>query len=90
MSTTRASPSVCRSRFWIIQHPRCPLPAQRPSIEALERYDRPEIFNTDRGSQFTSPEFTSVPKEVGVAISIDGRDPCLDNIFIERLWRSLK
>ena len=59
-------------------------------IEALERYDRPEIFNTDRGSQFTSPEFTSVLNEVCVAISMDGKDRCLDNIFIERLLRSLK
>ena len=59
-------------------------------IEALERYGRPEIFNPDRGSQFTGLEFTSVLKEAGVAISIDGSDRCLDNIFIERLWRSLK
>ena len=59
-------------------------------IEALERYGRPEIFNTDQGSQFTSLEFTSVLKDSGVAISMDGRGRCLDNIFIERLWRSLK
>ena len=59
-------------------------------IEALERYGRPEIFNTDRGSQFTGLDFTSVLKEAGVAISMDGSDRCLDNIFIERLWRSLK
>ena len=58
--------------------------------EALERYDGPEIFNTDRGIQFTSPEFASVLKEISVAISMDGRDRCLDNIFIERLWRSMK
>ncbi len=54
--------------------------------EALARYGRPEIFNTDQGSQFTSFEFTGV----GVAISMDGRGRCMDNIFIERLWRSLK
>jgi putative transposase len=58
--------------------------------EALERYGCPEIFNTDQGSQFTSQEFTSVLNESGVAISMDGRGRCMDNIFIERLWRSLK
>ena len=58
--------------------------------EALERYGRPEIFNTDQGSQFTSLEFTAVLKGSGVAISMDGRGRCMDNIFIERLWRSLK
>ena len=57
---------------------------------ALERYGRSEIFNSDQGSQFTSLEFTAVPKDSGVAISMDGRGWCLDNIFIERLWRSLK
>ena len=58
--------------------------------EALERYGGPEIFNTDQGSQFTSLEFTAVLKDSGVAISMDGRGRCMDNIFIERLWRSLK
>ncbi|MDE0032471.1 MAG: IS3 family transposase [Deltaproteobacteria bacterium] len=58
--------------------------------EALQRYGRPEIFNSDQGSQFTSLEFTSVLKDSGVAISMDGRGRCMDNIFIERLWRSLK
>ncbi len=58
--------------------------------EALDRYGKPEIFNTDQGSQFTSFDFTSLLKDVGVAISMDGRGRCMDNIFIERLWRSLK
>ena len=58
--------------------------------DALARYGRPEIFNTDQGSQFTSFEFTGVLKDAGVAISMDGRGRCMDNIFIERLWRSLK
>ena len=58
--------------------------------EALDRYGRPEIFNTDQGSQFTSIEFTAVLKNAGVAISMDGRGRCMDNIFIERLWRSMK
>ena len=53
--------------------------------DALERYDRPEIFNTDQGSQFTSLEFTSVRKDSGVAISMDRTGRCVDNIFIERL-----
>ncbi len=58
--------------------------------DALARYGRPEIFNTDQGSQFTSFEFTGVLKDAGVAISMAGRGRCMDNIFIERLWRSLK
>ena len=58
--------------------------------DALARYGRPEIFNTDQGSQFTSFEFTGVLKDADVAISMDGRGRCMDNIFIERLWRSLK
>jgi putative transposase len=58
--------------------------------EALERYDAPEIFNTDQGSQFTCEGFTSVLAGHGVAISMDGRGRWLDNVFIERLWRSVK
>ena len=58
--------------------------------EALERYGRPRIFNTDQGSQFTSLEFTATLKDASVAISMDGRGRCMDNIFIERLWRSMK
>ena len=54
------------------------------------RWGRPEIFNSDQGSQFTSQKFTGVLAQRGVAISMDGRGRCLDNIFIERLWRSLK
>ena len=63
-------------------------------VEALEaalaRYGRPEIFNSDQGSQFTSADFTGVLKREGVAISMDGKGRFLDNIFVERLWRSLK
>ncbi len=58
--------------------------------EALARYGKPEIFNTDQGSQFTSLDFTTVLEDAGVAISMDGRGRYMDNIFIERLWRSLK
>jgi putative transposase len=57
---------------------------------ALHRGRRPEIFNSDQGSQFTSDKFTGELARRGVAISMDGRGRCLDNIFIERLWRSLK
>lgn len=58
--------------------------------EALEKYGRPKIFNTDQGSQFTSDAFTTILTENGIAVSMDGRGRWLDNIFIERLWRSLK
>jgi len=58
--------------------------------EALDRYGRPEIFNTDQGSQFTSWAWTHCLKESGIRISMDGKGRFLDNIFIERLWRSLK
>ena len=58
--------------------------------EALARFGRPEIFNTDQGSQFTSPAFTNVLRAADVRISMDGRGRWMDNVFIERLWRSLK
>ena len=58
--------------------------------EALERYGPPEIFNTDQGSQFTSLEFTDALKKARVRISMDGKGRSMDNVFIERLWRSLK
>lgn len=57
--------------------------------QALRR-GRPEIFNSDQGSQFTSPKFTGELENRGIAVSMDGRGRCFDNIFIERLWRSLK
>ena len=58
--------------------------------EALSRYGRPDIFNTDQGSQFTSDDFTGTLKDHGIMISMDGKGRCMDNIFVERLWRSLK
>ena len=58
--------------------------------EALQRHGNPEIFNTDQGSQFTSDAFTGALKSRGIAISMDGRGRALDNIFVERLWRSVK
>jgi putative transposase len=62
-------------------------------VEALQgalRRGRPEIFNSDQGSQFTSERFLGELEQRDIAISMDGRGRCLDNIFIERLWRSLK
>ena len=58
--------------------------------EALARYGRPEIFNTDQGSQFTSTIFTGLLLENAIAISMDGRGAWRDNVFVERLWRSVK
>jgi putative transposase len=58
--------------------------------EALARFGKPEIFNTDQGSQFTSAAFTGVLAAAGIKISMDGRGRWMDNVFIERLWRSLK
>ena len=58
--------------------------------EALAKFGKPEIFNTDQGSQFTSAAFTGALAEAGIAISMDGRGRWMDNVFIERLWRSLK
>ena len=58
--------------------------------EALSRHGRPEIFNTDQGSQFTSEAFTGRLKEEGIQISMDGKGRWADNVFVERLWRSHK
>jgi putative transposase len=58
--------------------------------EALSRYGTPEIFNTDQGAQFTSDAFTQVLQDAGVRISMDGKGRWIDNVFIERVWRSLK
>lgn len=58
--------------------------------EALDTGARPEIFNTDQGSQFTSPRFTKVLLDMGIKISMDGKGRALDNVFVERLWRDVK
>ena len=58
--------------------------------EAIDRFGPPEIMNTDQGSQFTGSAWTTTLAQAGVRISMDGRGRCMDNIFIERLWRSLK
>ena len=62
-------------------------------VSALEQalaFGRPEIFNTDQGAQFTSQAFTGVLEDAGIQISMDGRGRALDNVFVERLWRTLK
>ena len=58
--------------------------------EALSRYECPDIFNTDQGAQFTSEAFTDTLKEAGIDISMDGKGRWIDNVFVERLWRSVK
>ena len=58
--------------------------------EALARHGRPEIFNTDQGSQFTSIDFIKVLKDAEIAISMDGKGAWRDNVFVERLWRTIK
>ena len=58
--------------------------------DALARYGKPDIFNTDQGSQFTAAAFTGVLAEKGITISMDGKGAWRDNVFVERLWRSVK
>ena len=58
--------------------------------EALSRNEKPEIFNTDQGSQFTSEAFTGRLKEEGIKISMDGKGRWRDNVFVERIWKSIK
>jgi len=58
--------------------------------DAMRRYGAPEIFNTDQGAQFTSEAFTGALKAAGIRISMDGKGRWVDNVFVERLWRSLK
>lgn len=58
--------------------------------QALEQHGSPEIFNTDQGAQFTSEDFTGILQKADIRISMDGRGRALDNVFVERLWRSVK
>ena len=58
--------------------------------EAMARHGKPQIFNTDQGSQFTSAAFTGLLADNGIAISMDGKGAWRDNVFVERLWRSVK
>ena len=59
-------------------------------LDAALARGRPEIFNTDQGSQFTAREYTDRLERAGIAVSRDGRGRALDNVFVERLWRSVK
>lgn len=59
-------------------------------LDALDRFGRPEIFNSDHGSQFTSPRFTDVLQDAKIRVSMDGRGRRMDDVLIERLWRSLR
>jgi putative transposase len=74
---------------WYLSNTREGLFCREALDEALSR-GRPEIFNTDRGSQFPSQEYTDRLEEAGIAVSRDGRGRALDNVFVERLWRSVK
>lgn len=58
--------------------------------EALRHFPRPDIFNTDQGAQFTAEAFTNLVRAAGITISMDGKGRCIDNVFVERVWRSLK
>ena len=58
--------------------------------EAIMKYGTPDIFNTDQGSQFTSDVFIGILETHGIDISMDGKGRCMDNVFVERLWRSVK
>ena len=58
--------------------------------EAIAKYGKPEIFNTDQGSQFTSDDFVNLLQAYHIRISMDGRGAWMDNVFVERLWRSVK
>ncbi|MBF0422161.1 MAG: transposase family protein [Magnetococcales bacterium] len=58
--------------------------------DALKRFGPPEIFNTDQGSQLTSEDFLQLLKDAGVQIDMDGEGRCIDNIFVDRLWRTVK
>ena len=60
------------------------------ALEAMAKHGRPEIFNTDQGSQFTSAAFTGLLQNSGILISMDGKGSWRDNVFVERLWRSIK
>jgi len=75
---------------WIVSNTMTPDFCVEALKEALGKYGKPEIFNTDQGSQFTSEEWIDTLKAAGVQISMDGKGRWIDNVFIERLWRSVK
>src|SRR5262245_1152329 len=65
-------------------------PNQITQLDALARHGKPETFNTDQGSQFTGAAFTSALAHKGITISMDGKGAWRDNVFVERLWRTIK
>ena len=84
---------IVRRGALLLPLPGPPLPAGegvKPSSVGVQRHGRPEIFNTDQGCQFTSEAFTRVLKDAGIAISMDGKGCWRDNVFVERLWKSIK
>ena len=76
-------------RYWSAPPNNAPAAIASTNI-TVSPYDTPEIFNTDQGSQFTSSDFTKVLSDAHVSISMDGVGRAIDNVFIERLWRTLK
>ena len=86
---TRNCPKSC-SFYRLNTIPILPSGYAAPPVRALARHGKPEIFNSDQGCQFTSDAFTGVLKEHDIRISMDGKGRWLDNVFVERLWRSLK
>lgn len=75
---------------WRLSNTMTPTFCIEAAQEAINRYGKPEIFNTDQGSQFTSMEFTGLLQQHGIQISMDGKGSWRDNVFVERLWKSLK
>jgi putative transposase len=73
-----------------VEHAGCEVLRRGLEGEALDKYGKPKIFNTDQSAQFTSAAFTDVLRDADIKISLGDRGCCLDNIFIKRLWRSLK
>ena len=75
---------------WCLSNSLDATPCVETLEEALATYGTPDIFNSDQGCQFTSENFTDVPKDSDIKISMDGKGRWMDNVFIERLWRALK
>src|SRR5262249_61671993 len=79
-----------RGAWWRVWHP-LEGPSRGAAVEGrLARHGKPDIFNTDQGSQFTGQAFTGLLADNGIAISMDGKEAWRDNVFVERLWRSVK
>ncbi len=85
MELLQEIPLTDNQRHWLEHLRSC-----EASGKGIARYGKPEIMNTDQGSQFTSQAFTGLLKENGIQISMDGKGSWRDNVFVERLWRSVK